>query len=479
MVANVNEPTFYFYDLETSGFNPREARIMQFGGQRTDMNLKPVGEPHNYYIKLSPDILPDPGAVLVTGITPQLTQAKGVSEAEFLKLFFGEIVQPDTIFLGFNNIRFDDEFMRFLMYRNFYDAYAWHWKNGNSRWDLLDASRMTRALRPEGIKWPLNTEGIQTNQLGLLASVNKLEHSKAHDALSDVLVTINLARLIKSKQPKLFEFLLKMRKKDEVAKLVNSDESLIYTSGKYPSRYEKTTIVSVMAKHPERAGVLVYDLRHDPRQFADMRPEDLASIWRRPIDEEEIVLPVKPLQFNRCPAIAPLNVLDKTAIKRLQLDMNQIEKNLTQLKSMKDWPKQLLAALDIINNTQQTRLVEEAPVDNKLYDGFLSDYDQVISQQIRQAKPAELLNLGERCRDERLKSLLPLYKARNFSETLSDEEKNTWTQYCQDRLLQSNRLDNYFTQIQELKAQKGLTKTGQNILRELEDYGKSLKVKLA
>jgi exodeoxyribonuclease-1 len=144
--------SFFFYDLETSGFNPREDRIMQFGGQRTDLQLKPLGEPVNVLIKMTDDVLPDPGAVLVTGITPQATLADGISEAEFLKLFHEQVATPDTIFVGFNNVRFDDEFMRYLHYRNFYDPYEWQWQDGRSRWDLLDVVRMMRALRPEGIK---------------------------------------------------------------------------------------------------------------------------------------------------------------------------------------------------------------------------------------------------------------------------------------------------------------------------------------
>ena len=65
--------TFYFYDLETSGFNPREARIMQFAGRRTDLKMKPIGDPDNIIIKLTEDTLPEPDAILVTGITPQQT----------------------------------------------------------------------------------------------------------------------------------------------------------------------------------------------------------------------------------------------------------------------------------------------------------------------------------------------------------------------------------------------------------------------
>src|SRR4051812_47445094 len=107
--------SFFFYDLETTGFSPRSGRIMQFAGQRTDMELKPIGEPVNVFIKLTPDVLPSPDAVLVTGITPQQTITVGLTEAEFLKLFFERVVTPDTVFAGFNNVRFDDEFMRFLL----------------------------------------------------------------------------------------------------------------------------------------------------------------------------------------------------------------------------------------------------------------------------------------------------------------------------------------------------------------------------
>ena len=82
--------SLFFYDLETSGINPREQRIMQFAGQRTDMNLQPVGEPFNIVIKLTDDVLPDPDAILVTGITPQQTLTDGITEAEFLKIFHAQ-----------------------------------------------------------------------------------------------------------------------------------------------------------------------------------------------------------------------------------------------------------------------------------------------------------------------------------------------------------------------------------------------------
>ena len=468
--------TFYFYDLETSGFNPRSARIMQFGGQRTDLDLKPIGQPHNLFIKLSEDILPDPGAVLVTGITPARTQKDGLSEAEFLKIFNNEIVQPDTIFVGFNSVRFDDEFMRFLMYRNFCDAYEWQWKDGRSRWDLLDATRLTRALRPEGIQWPLNSEGVQTNNLGDLAKLNKLAHANAHDAVSDTLATIDLAKLIKGKQPKLFDYQLGLRGKKAVEEFVRAGQPFIYTSGKYPSEYEKTTIVQVIANNPNNQGVLVYDLREDPEQFAKLTIDQLAEAWRYSKEPDKLRLPIKTLKFNRCPAVAPLSTLDKQAEKRLQLNMQKIEENSKKLTAISDWPKNILLARNILDKEQQTRLLEVPPVvDNQLYDNFINDEDKQTMGLVRATVPAEFDKVAQQLKDKRLKTLLLLYKARNFPQSLSKEEKQIWNNHCQ--LALDATLSNYFDSIKELGLQKGLTQNQHHLLDELKAYGESLKLK--
>lgn len=473
--------SFFFYDLETSGFNPRAARVMQFAGQRTDMDLQPVDDPVNVLIKLTPDVLPDLDAILVTGITPQQTIADGVTEAEFLKLFAQQVAAPGTIFAGYNSVRFDDEFMRYLQYRNFYDAYEWQWKDDRSRWDLLDVVRMMRALRPDGIEWPFAPDGRPSNRLELLTSLNKIDHQNAHDALGDVNATIAVAGLIKSKQPKLFEFLLDMRDKKKVAALIGARQPFVYTSGKYPSEFEKTTVAVMLADHPKKQGALVYDLRHDPSEFAKMTSKELAEAWRWKKDraENEPQLPVKTLQFNRCPAVAPMSVLDEASQKRLQIDLKIIEANRKELAGLTDFVPKLLEALDLLDREQkQAQLVgDEQAVDAQLYDGFFSDADRVGMQTVRAAAPDELDSLGPKFRDNRLKALLPLYKARNFPGELNADERVTWEKFCQQRLVgggQQSRLAKYFERLQTLAAAPGVTKNQQYLLEELKLYSESI-----
>jgi exodeoxyribonuclease I len=472
--------TFFFYDLETSGINPRSARVMQFAGQRTDADLNPIGEPYNILIKMTEDVLPEPEALLVTGITPQKTIDEGITEAQFAKLFYDEIVKSDTVFVGFNNIRFDDEFLRFLLWRNFYDPYEWHWKNGCSRWDILDASRMARALRPEGIKWPFGKDGKPTNRLEYLTSVNKLLHDEAHDALSDVKATIQFAKLLKQKQPKLYDYLIKNRDKKAVKELATGKHPFVYTSGKYPGEFEKTTVVSTLGMHPDGNGVLVYDLRHDPTPYLKMSPEELVESWKwKPPEQSQTDdlerLPVKSLQFNRCPTIAPMSVLDETSSKRLKIDNKAMETHLSKLHSYPAFYKKLLKALEVINQNrtkdQLALVVDELSVDSQLYNGFLSDQDRRNCQVLVESNPQQISQIGEKFKDKRLKTLLPLYKARNFPEHLDSSEHEAWEKYRYNLLCSggdSSRLAVYASRLEMLQNQSELRDEQRFILDELK-----------
>lgn len=470
--------SFFFYDVETSGLSPRSARVMQFAGQRTNLELQPIGEPINTLIKLSPDVLPEPEAILVTGITPQATLSEGLTEVEFLQLFYDQAVKPETIFLGYNSIRFDDEFMRFANYRNFYDAYAWQTQNGCSRWDLLDVVRMTRALRPEGIDWPMDSSGKASNRLTLLTGLNKLDHQAAHDALSDVNATIALAQLIRRKQPKLFNFLLKMRLKQEVSKLVLNPSPFVYSCGEYPSEFEKTSLAAAITQPSEKQKILVWDLRFDPKPYLDMSSADLKKRWyKRRDDETWEPFPVTSLQINRCPAVAPLSVMDKETQKRLQLDMKVIESNFQTLQKSEDLVAKLQAVEDSHNQQMQIEWTSaEQSVDEQLYDGFFDDQDRKLMADVRSSSPETLSDFVSELRDPRLKALLPLYKARNYPLELSSQERTSWETFCEQRLLtggDQSRLARYMQRVTELADKPSNTKQ-EYILEELRLYGESI-----
>jgi exodeoxyribonuclease-1 len=312
----------------------------------------------------------------------------------------------------------------------------------------------------------------------LLTGLNGLEHTDAHDALSDVRATIAVARMIYNKQTKLFDYLLSVRGKKDVGALVNTGQPFVYASGKYDWEFEKTTVVVKLADHPTKQGALVYNLRHDPAQYFDKTAAELAELWRWKKDDPTPRLPVKTLQFNRCPAVAPLGVLDEASQKRLAIDLKTIQANLKKIQSAKDFAKKILEAVEILNQEQQTRLLSsDLDVDAQLYDGFFSKPDQTVMSAVRAADPAEVTTFADEFKDPRLKALLPLYKARNYPKKLTADERQAWEQYRLHALTdggQQSRLHKFFARLDELTKLPHLTEEKKFLLEELRLYGESI-----
>jgi exodeoxyribonuclease-1 len=466
--------TFYFYDLETSSGSSRGGRIMQFAGQRTNEQLEPVGEPDNVLVKLADDIIPEPDAVLIHGITPQQANADGMSEAEFAAFFHEKIVDQDTVFVGYNNIRFDDEFIRQLCYRTFYDPYEWHWKNGRGRWDLMDPIRMMRALRPEGLKWPF-LDGKPTVKLELMAKENGITHDNAHDALSDVEALIELARRFRTSQPRLFDYLLLTKDKRQVAKVATSGQPFVYTSGKYDNKFLKTTVVLPVFVHPRREAAIVYDLRHDPTEWLELSAEQLAEHWAVRYGDDKKPLPVKTMQFNRCPAIAPISVLDDESKKRIDYtaDFAAHEKILSDNA---EFIEKLKMALDIIEKEQQARLPLD-DVDTQLYDGFWTDTDRSELNDLRHTDPQQLGELQVKIKNKRLREMAPLYKARNFPKLLTPEEYEAWESRRRKLFLDGgskSAVNKVVARMQEIAKTRQLTENDTYLLSELQLYIESI-----
>ena len=447
------------------------------------MDLKPIGEPDNILIKITPDILPQPDAVLIHGITPQKTLMEGISETEFAKYLTSQVFTADTIAVGFNNVRFDNEFIRFTLWRNFYDAYEWSWKDGCSTWDLLDVVRMTRALRPEGIKWPFAPDGQPSNRLEYLSSVNKLDHADAHDALSDVKASVALAKLIKTKQPKLFDYLLAHRDKKKVAPLINSGKPVVYTSGRYPGEFNKTTLAVMIAQKSDKSGALMYDLRIDPDEFKDLSAAELAKRWaaRGP---DAAYFPVKTLGYNKCPAIAPAEVLEAgDGYEKLKLHKEIAKNHLKKLQAAAGFGDKLLEALELmwpkrpstgLGASQPELVADPLKVDGQLYDGFIDGDDKTKTSVVRAAKAEELNDLNLNFKDQRLKLLLPLYKARNYPKSLTESEQKDWEDFRQRKLIQTNKTDDFFARLEEIAKTPGLDGEKQYLLEELNLYAQSL-----
>lgn len=464
--------TFFFYDLETTGFNPRHDRIMQFAGIRTDLDLNPIGEPYNILVKLNDDTLPSPDALMVTGITPQSTQSDGLTEAEFAHLLVDEVFTHDTIAVGFNNIRFDDEFIRALFWRTFNDPYEWSWRDGRGRWDMMDVVRMTRALRPDGIQWP-TVDGKEVNKLELISKENGIDHFKAHDALSDVEALIAVTKLIKEKQPQLYTHLFTLKDKKKVAELVNLDDKkpFVYVSGRYDSAYHKATVAFPLTAG-RNGNVIVYDLRHDPTPFLTLSPKELASrlfaSWDVRQKEGFVALPVKEFQYNRAPAVAPLGVLEREGgWSRIGLAPGDIEKHRTLLLSSPAFAENIRSLYE-----SRPEFPKETDPEAQLYDGFVPDMDKLRIEKVRNADADTLADMHPEFTDERLSELLLHYKARNYPQSLAEDEVSAWEAWRAARI--KKQLPSFVMRLQSLAAVHAGNEEKEYILQELQLWAESI-----
>lgn len=424
--------SLFWYDYETTGIDPRRDRPLQVAGIRTDEALNEIGEPLNIYCRLSDDILPHPAACLVTGITPDVLASKGLDEAEFMSRVHSELAQPGTCGVGYNSLRFDDEVTRYSLYRNFFDSYAREWQGGNSRWDLIDLVRTAYALRPEGINWP-EDNGQVSLKLERLTVANGIEHGQAHDALSDVRATIALARLLKEKQPKLYQYLYQLRSKQRVMDQIRLLQPFVHISGRYAGARHYLSVVLPLAWHPRnRNALIVCDLQSDISVLLDESAETLRTrlyTRRDELSEGQLPVPLKLLHINRCPVVAPMNVLREQDITRLQLDIGLYEQRAEQLRSrLSDWRDKLPE----VYNEENFSGTEDP--EQQLYSGFIGDRDRRLCEQVRSSDPHQLA--GERWMfdDGRLPELLFRYRARNYPDTLTASEKTLWQEFCRNRL---------------------------------------------
>lgn len=476
----MNDTSFFWHDYETFGVVPRRDRPAQFAGVRTDADLNEIADPVLHYCKPAPDFLPDPEACLLTGILPQTCLERGLPEHAFAAAIERELAHSGTIGAGYNSIRFDDEVTRYLFWRNLIDPYAREWQNGCSRWDLLDVMRCLYALRPDGIEWPRRDDGRPSFKLEHLAAANGVEHLAAHDALSDVRATIALARRAKAANPRLWDFCLKLRRKEAVWQEIGQARPLLHISGRYPVERGCMAIVWPLGAHPKnRNELIVWDLAHDPSELGGL---SAMAIRERLFTRQDALpdgmerLPIKTIHVNKSPVvIADLRVLDDARAAHWGIDKALCERHAESARTIPAPSRELWAEVFVRPTSEYT------DVDENLYGAYLGDADRRTLQRLRALAPDDLAARHPAFEDGRLDELLFRYRARNFPQTLTDADHARWIEHCSARLHGeeggSPTLAAYLDRIDTLA--ETADERGQAILEALVDYAENIAPPLA
>ncbi|GAA5175186.1 exodeoxyribonuclease I [Niveibacterium umoris] len=469
--------SFYWHDYETFGVMPRRDRPAQFAGVRTDAELNEIGAPQMIYCQPAPDYLPDPESCLLTGILPQTCLERGLPEHAFAAAIEHELARSGTVGVGYNTLRFDDEVTRHLFWRNLIDPYAREWQNDCGRWDLLDVVRCMYALRPEGIEWPRHEDGRPSFKLEHLTAANGLAHEAAHDALSDVRATIALARLIRGLQPRLWEFCLKLRKKDAVLAEIDlaHPRPFLHVSGMFGPERGCIAVVWPLGPHPTNKNeIIVWDLAQDPRELATL---DAATVRERMFTRADALpdgvtrLPIKTIHINKSPVvIGNLKTLSPAMADKWAIDLGQALRHAEAAQTLPP-----LAGLwrDVFARPETDTPVD---VDEDLYGGFVGNGDRRLLNQLRVLDPSALASETVSFADHRLEELLFRYRARNFPDSLNEGELARWEMHRVAQLHQgaggARSLPAFFDRIDALS--ETADERGEAILGALYDYAEAI-----
>lgn len=463
--------SFLWFDLETFGRNPRTSRISQFAAIRTDLQLNPIGEAVSLYCRPADDFLPEPEAAMVTGITPQYAAEHGLCEAGLIAVMHEQFSRPGTCAVGYNSIRFDDEFLRFGFYRNFFDAYEREYAGGNSRWDLLDIMRMMYALQPDALKWPQREDGLTSFKLEHLAKANDAFEGNAHEALSDVRSLINMARLVKNAAPGLWRHCLTLRDKSNVAARLaaRDNQRILHISGQFSAAHACAGLMLPLMPHPIiKTRTLAVELRPEALQLIDYSAEQIGqNLFTKSslLPEGESRIGLKEIHHNRCPVVF---TPDDAKTLGLRPDFGHLN---IDLKLAQDIQAKLHAAAEPISHKLATvfakaRDFDSSDPDGALYDSFVERADKLKFGKARSSKgQAELV-----FSDARLTELYFRYKARNWPESLSAEEQGQWHRHKAERL-DTDTVQAYLTQCDALIADNP-EHTG--VLQALKDWAKHI-----
>jgi len=461
--------TLYWYDLETTGIDSILDRPLQFAGVRTDLDLNEIKPPQNFLGRPGTDVLPQPEALLVTGISLVEIQEKGISERAFTEKVLEQFNQPQSCVVGFNSLRFDDEFTRQMLYRNFHDPYAREWRNGNSRWDVIDLFRAAYALRPEGFNWPKKDNGSPSFKLEDMARANGLAHIDAHDALADVRATIEITRRLRAAQPKLYDFMFRLRGKKAVLQQLYplGKNPIVHISSMYPASRGCTALVMPICQHPgNNNGIICFDLSQAPEALISASAAELARLVFTPndqLEENEQRIALKTIHINRCPFVAPLATLNDERAGRLGIDRSQSESRAIQL----------MGVAGLVEKIQEVygghHYADSEDPDFQLYQGgFFSDADRNTMSELLAVPPEQLGSFEGRFQDDRLDEMLFRFRGRNHPELFNEAELIQWRAFCAEKWSGGQAIDELELRVNKLE--QGLEDAVKTVLAELRAY---------
>lgn len=461
------KPTYLFYDIETSGLSKSFDQVLQFAAIRTDDALNEIDRVE-YRVKLNPDIIPHPAAVITHRISID-QMLDGAPEFEVAKQIHDELNRPGTISLGYNTLNFDDEFLRFTFYRNLLPPYTHQFSNNCYRMDIYPMTIAYRLFKPDILNWP-TVSGKHSLKLEHLNSANDNVTGQAHDAMVDVEATLALARRL-AKEKKMWDYLQENFQKNPD---MNRLKDLPYAFDNYQHAILLDGIFG--AGNLYHAPVLGLGTHHHyHNQTLWLRLDDPALIESAKTDPSKCWVQQK--KFGESPFLLPAT---EKYTRHLSDERNQqCQENLDFLKNHLDTLETIAEHFRDYTHPN----VANADIDSRLYlDGFMQNSETRWAEQFHTASTSERVKMLDTAASERCYDLALRIMGRNYPDSLtgrhldkfheylallhSGEEAHTPINHQNRSKLTQKQLDSEIALLRE----KALDPEQEKLLLELEAY---------
>ncbi len=467
--------TFLFYDTETSGLNPAFDQILTFAAIRCDLNLTEI-ERYEVVIRLRPDVIPSPMAFLTHGLTIEELQA-GVCEFDAAKTIHQIVNTPGTISLGYNSLGFDDEFLRFLFYRNLLDPYSHQYSQGCSRADILPVAVIYHLFFPQIVKWPV-VEGKSSLKLENISQANAFVTSgRAHEAMSDVEALLSLCNAFKTNQ-KIWDYALDffVKVKEEIR--INNIKKEFKVQGRY---FRVCLMVSASFGADNKYISPVIHLGNsvaykNQSLWLRLDAEDSLGISAQSDVSEIMVIRKKPGD-----AFVVLPMLDRFQLKLTDRTSESMQENLDRIQH------QWVRFFELIRYHTEYKypVIPQMDIDASLYqDGFFSSQEKQECRRFHQADDLTKPSVIGTMQSHRIKELSKRIVFRNaltptvftasrewsdhLSRLKSDDEQDRFVGYKNEGKL---TVPQAVSQLKEVNTQiTSPTPEQQKILEWLERY---------
>ena len=386
-----------FYDFETTGRDPHWDQILQVGATKVSKEFNDI-DSFEFRCRLKPGLIPSPLALSVNNTDyVKLIKTECTHYDMLCKLEEKFIKWSPSVFIGYNSINFDEEFLRNSLFRALLDPYLTS-KNNNNRADLLELLRTVDFFFPDTLNIPINNKKKKTFRLDQIAPANSINHL-AHDAFGDVMATKQLAQLIFKKKPSFWQSFLEGSNKSLVHKTL-SEEKMVFLCQTF---YGKTTAISgtFLLNHPVYKIPVLFDLNYDPQELIELNIRDLKEIYT---GGQKFLKLVK---SNKGPILLKKNQVEGSWFFN-SIDKNEFQKRSEVLEKALSFKQNLASMLlDIAEESQQEKELsgsqEDIMAEETLYTGgFPSQKDQKLKQQFRDDNWSNRYNLCQQFSDKRL-----------------------------------------------------------------------------